>query len=150
MLASVKRLLGFAALLVVVIFGLSMLASESGEVVVLRTFTGEDPHETRVWIVDDRGVSWLRSGSPGAGWYQRLRENPAIEVERDGEVHAYQAFPVEGGPSVDHVNMLMFQKYGWADAMTPGTTRARPDPPRRGRRGCAPTRASRSPRPRRR
>lgn len=116
MLASVKRLLGFVAVLAVAAIALEIFASESGEVVVLRTFSSDEPSETRVWIVDDRGLSWLRSGSPDAGWYQRLRENPAIQIERDGQTYDYTAFPVEGGPSVEHVNTLMFQKYGWADA----------------------------------
>jgi len=116
MLASVKRLLGFVAVLVVLAFGLQIVASESGEVVVLRTFAGDDARQTRLWIVDDRGVSWLRSGSPDAGWYQRLRANPEIQIERGTDLYEYQAFPVESGPSVDHVNMLMFQKYGWAEA----------------------------------
>jgi hypothetical protein len=38
-------------------------------------------------------------------------------VERGGEVRAYTAFPVEGGPTVAHVNALMSRKYGWADGL---------------------------------
>jgi hypothetical protein len=115
MLGAVKRLVVFVAFVAAVAFGLQILASESGEVVVLRTFVGGAPQETRVWIVDDRGVSWLRAGRPEAGWYQRVRQDPDIQIERGSELYEYRAFPVESGPSVDHVNMLMFQKYGWAE-----------------------------------
>ncbi len=39
-----------------------MLASESGEVVVLTTADGAT---TRLWVVDHDGSAWLRSGAPG-------------------------------------------------------------------------------------
>jgi len=112
-----KRLLGAGLALGVGFFLLQILASESGEVVVLRTFAGGEPHETRVWIVDDRGVSWLRAGRPEAAWYRRVRENPDVQVERGSELYEHHAFPVEGGPTVDHINALMAEKYGWAEAL---------------------------------
>ena len=115
MLGALKRLLGFVLLLVVLAFGLQILASESGEVVVLRTSVDGETQETRLWIVDDRGVSWLRSGSPDAGWYQRVRANPDVQIERGAELLEFPAFPIEGGPPVDRVNRLMFEKYGWAE-----------------------------------
>jgi len=110
-----RRLVGASILLAVILFGLQIVASESGEVVVLRTFAGGASDETRLWIVDEAGTSWLRAGSPEAGWYQRLRENPDVEVDRGGQRFEYRAFPVEGGPRVAHVNALMFEKYGWAE-----------------------------------
>jgi len=112
-----RRLVGAAVLLVVVAFGLQFVAAESGEVVVLHTFAGGDTQTRRLWIVDDAGVSWLRAGQPTSSWYQRILENPEIEVVRGGETYAYTAFPVEGGPTVDHVNALMSRKYGWADGL---------------------------------
>lgn len=113
----VRRIVGAAVLLVVLLVGLQIVASESGEVIVLRTFSGTEEHTTRVWIVDDQGVSWLRSGQPEAGWYQRILENPDVEVERGDDLYAYRAFPVDGGPTVTHVNALMSRKYGWADGL---------------------------------
>ena len=112
----VKRLVGAAIVLAVLVFGLQMLASESGEVVVVRTFDASGgSHETRLWIVDDHGTAWLRAGQPEASWYQRVRANPDIQVERGGDLYEYRAFPIEGGPTVSHVNNLMFAKYGWAE-----------------------------------
>jgi hypothetical protein len=111
----VRRLVGAIVFLAVVVFGMQIVASESGEVVVLRTFVGGDAQETRLWIVDDAGTSWLRAGQPSAGWYQRVLQNPDVEVERGGQTFEYRAFPVEGGPAAQHVNSLMFDKYGWAE-----------------------------------
>lgn len=111
----IKRLVLAAVLVAVAVFGLQVVASESGEVVILRTFDDGGAHETRLWIVDEAGTSWLRAGQPGASWYQRIRQEPRVEVERGGEVRTYQAFPIENGPPVDHVNALMLRKYGWAD-----------------------------------
>lgn len=113
----VRRLVGAVVLLAVIVVGLQVVASESGEVVTVRTFTDGSVQETRLWIVDDAGVSWLRAGSPEAGWYQRVLDNPEIEVVRGGEVSEYTAFPVEGGPTVDHINALMSRKYGWAEGV---------------------------------
>ena len=111
----VRRIVGAVILVLVIAVGLQFVASESGEVVVLRTSVGGEDHDTRVWIVDDRGQSWLRAGQSASGWYQRILENPDIEVERGGDRFAYRAFPVEGGPKVSHINALMARKYGWAD-----------------------------------
>ena len=47
-----------------VLLGLGqLLASESGEVLVLETLDAEgQPHETRIWVVDDAGAFWVRGG----------------------------------------------------------------------------------------
>ena len=115
MMNLVKRLVGAVLILLVVVVGLQMVASESGEVVVMRTFIGDETQEVRLWIVDDQGVSWLRSGQPEAGWYQRVLENPDIQVERGSDLYEYRAFPMEGGPKAAHINALMLYKYGWAE-----------------------------------
>ena len=44
-----------------------LLASESGEVLVLETLDAEGQrHETRIWVVDDAGAVWVR-GAPDSG-----------------------------------------------------------------------------------
>ena len=116
MVNVLKRIVLWILLLGAVFVGLQVIATESGEVVVLRTFTDGETQETRLWIVEDHGASWLRAGSPEAGWYRRILENPDIEVERGSELHEYRAFPMEGGHAVDRVNAAMFEKYGWAEA----------------------------------
>ena len=70
----VMRSLGLIAGLLFLVVGLELIASESGEVVVLVT-TDESgqPHETRLWVVDEglragetvvvKGLQQVRSGT---------------------------------------------------------------------------------------
>lgn len=96
-------------------FLLQGVASESGEVVLVRTTDDAGgTHETRVWIVDDEGTSWLRAGRDAAGWYTRLAARPEIEVVRGGETLRVRALPEPDRRA--RVNELMREKYGWADA----------------------------------
>ncbi|MEE8041718.1 MAG: hypothetical protein V3T15_02855 [Pseudomonadales bacterium] len=104
-----------------VVLGLAMLwyvsqlvASESGEVVVLTTHDAAgESHDTRLWIVDHEGYQWLRAGSEMSGWFTRLKNDPAIEVERSSSNKAYTAIPRASLAPV--INELMLEKYGWAD-----------------------------------
>ena len=106
------RLLGALVALFLIMMAGSMIASESGEVVTLRT---PDPvTETRVWVVDEDGKQWLRAGSPSSSWLAAIQKNPAVEAERDGNAATYTAVPDVA--SRDRINDLMAAKYGWADA----------------------------------
>jgi hypothetical protein len=109
------RLLGLVVALVVLVVGLEMVAAESGEVVVLRTPDDAGRiEETRLWVVDDAGHAWLRSGSPAAGWLARLGARPDVEVVREGNAARFRAVPQPD--QRERVNALMHEKYGWADA----------------------------------
>ena len=92
-----------------------MIASETGEVVVVTTTaTDGSTHETRLWVVDHDGSAWLRAGGDGAGWYQQMLAVREIELER-GEARA--RYTVQ--PDVtqrDVINTLMRDKYAWRDA----------------------------------
>jgi len=108
------RILGALAALTVLVFGSQMLASESGEVVVLRTRdAGGAVHETRLWVVEHEGRPWLRAGNAGTGWLVRLQAQPEVEVVRGGEALALRAVPVP--EARDRINELMNEKYGLAD-----------------------------------
>jgi hypothetical protein len=106
---------------VVLVLGVLFLAgvfavSESGEVVVLTTHDAAGaPHQTRIWIADDAGAQWLRSGVRGNGWFQRLTARPEVEVMRGGVTRRYRAVPVETSEARDRVHALMRAKYGFAD-----------------------------------
>ncbi len=109
-----------------VLLGLSqVLASESGEVLVLETLDAEgQPHQTRIWVVDDAGAVWVRGG-PDSGWVRRLTENPDVRAERDGHQAPFRAAPDRDPAARDRVNALMREKYGFADrfiALTIGDT----------------------------
>jgi len=100
--------------LFVAVMALQMVASESGEVVVLTTTDAAGaPQETRLWVVDYDGSAWLRAGSDQQGWYGRLQRQPQVKVERAGATSEYTAQPVPA--ETPQINRLMSEKYGWAD-----------------------------------
>jgi len=113
MLKAAGWFLGGLLALAVVIFVSQIVASETGEVVVLTT-TGTDgePVETRLWVVDLEGSQYLRA-SEGSGWYGRLMADAAVELRRGENSSPYAAVPA---PEVrGAVNDLMREKYGWRD-----------------------------------
>jgi hypothetical protein len=91
---------------------LPLVASESGEVVVMTTRGVDGPHTTRLWVVEHDGHQWLR-GSTDSGWYGRMLREPRVEVERAGTSNTYMATPV--AQQVATINALMADKYGWGD-----------------------------------
>ena len=94
--------------------GLQALASESGEVVSLTTHDHQGrTRVTRLWVVEYEGAEWLRAGSPGSTWFERLKENPKIELKRKSHTLFYHAVPVPSMRST--INQLMREKYGWRD-----------------------------------
>jgi len=108
------RLIGGVVAIVVVLFVVQAVASESGEVVKITTVDGAgEQHRTHLWVVDHDGHAWLRSGSPTSGWYARLKETPTLDMERNGERAEY-TITVDAS-QVATINALMHEKYGWAD-----------------------------------
>ena len=99
----------------VLVMGLQMIASETGEVVVLHSQNSAgEIEETRLWVVDYEGGQYLRVGADGSGWFSRLSANPAISLERAGTLAEYRAAP---HPELSApVNALMQEKYGWRDS----------------------------------
>jgi hypothetical protein len=116
-----RRLIRIALLLVAVVialFGAVIIASESGEVVVLRTYdSSQVSYETRLWIIEEGYDLWLRAGEPDSGWFQRLKLQPDVELTRAGETHRYRATPVEDPDVRDWLNGRLAEKYGWADSL---------------------------------
>ncbi len=106
---------GALMVVAVVVFGLEVVASESGDVVVLHTRdAGGEDQATRLWVVDHDGVPWLRSGGgTSSGWYGRLVAEPHVELERNGARQSYLAAPEPDQAGM--INDLMRTKYGWRD-----------------------------------
>ena len=99
--------------LVVGVFLLQWVASESGEVVVLSTVDSAGSSETRLWVADHEGAQYLRTGDPTSSWYRRLVANPRVGLVRGDIRMGYDAQPE---PEMrDTVNRLLNEKYGWAD-----------------------------------
>jgi hypothetical protein len=92
--------------------------SESREVVILHTRdqTGA-VSATHLWVVDEAGVAWLRSGGRERGWFVSLAANPEVELERGGETRAYTAVVVDTPEAAARVSERMREKYGWIDAL---------------------------------
>ena len=112
----ILRTVGLLVVLVVGVLGLQMVASETGEVVVVSIQDeGGITSETRLWIVEHEGNRWLRSGGGAAsGWYQHLLANPQFELLRGTTRYYHRATPVPEMQTT--VNELMSEKYGWADS----------------------------------
>ncbi len=120
-LGGIGLLLAVPVLLIGLVYG----ASESGEVVVLTTFqhaySNDDQFElseseTRLWIVDFEGASYIRASSPESLWFKRIQTNPRIIVRRGDEaIHARAEVDKR---LTSQINALIRAKYGWADAMT--------------------------------
>jgi hypothetical protein len=111
----VVRLIVVALAALVAMAAGSMIASESGEVVVLQTSDAAGaPQETRLWLVEHGGHAWLRSGNDASSWFVRLQERPDVTVVRDDQALAVRAVPDVTQRAT--INDLMNEKYGWADS----------------------------------
>ncbi len=110
----VGALLALAVLFVASIFA----ASEMGrEVVSVTTWEADGtPVETRLWVVEDEGYSWLRAGVPTSSWLLRIEDNPKVHVGRGDAVLDLRAVPVRDPERRDRIHALMREKYGWTDA----------------------------------
>jgi hypothetical protein len=111
------KVIAFLIALAVGFFVLLGVASEmGGEVVKVTTNDAQGAQRTTsLWVVDDGGVPYLRSGNSENDWYQRLVADPNVEVERDGVVTHYVAQPTP--ERTEQINALMAEKYGWADTV---------------------------------
>ncbi len=91
--AALGGILVAAALLFVISI---LVASEGGEEIVTLTTVESDGSElaTRLWIVDDGGVAWLRSGMPDSRWLRQIEYNSVVLVERGDEAIRVRAVPV--------------------------------------------------------
>jgi hypothetical protein len=105
------------AVAVLGLVGLYFAMAERVEVVVLHSHDAEGEHATRLWVVDDAGSAWLRTGSANATWLPRIRSNPAVEVERGGAAVAYSAVVLDDAETVARINQRTLEKYGWSEEL---------------------------------
>jgi hypothetical protein len=106
-------------LAILVVFAGALYAlAEWDEVVILHSReAGGALQATHLWVVDDAGAAWLRSGGRERGWFVRVAANPEVELERGGETRPYTAVVVDSPESAARVTALMREKYGWIDAL---------------------------------
>jgi hypothetical protein len=117
----VKVVAAAAALLLVSLGALYVGMAERVEVVVLH-HQGEGGAQTvRLWVVDDAGRAWLRTGASNASWLPRVRARPQVHLDRAGERQAFTAVVVDDAATVSRVNQLALEKYGWSEELLRAT-----------------------------
>jgi hypothetical protein len=117
----VKAVATIVALLVVALAGLYFAMAERVEVVVLHHHGERDVQTVRLWVVDDAGQAWLRTGASNASWLPRVRAHPEVELERGGELQRFTAVVLGDAETVARVNRLTLQKYGWSEQLLRAT-----------------------------
>jgi hypothetical protein len=106
---------------VLALVGLYFVMAERVEVVVLHSHDEAGDHETRLWVVDDAGTPWLRTGRDNATWLPRIRNNPGVELTRGSETRAHTAQVVEDAEAVARISALTLEKYGWSEQLLRAT-----------------------------
>jgi hypothetical protein len=93
----------------------TLSALEGREVVVLRTFDAGTPRETRTWVADEDGYTWIEAANPARPFLRQLQANPAVELSRAGSVMHCAAAAVANPDGHRRTRRLLAAKYGWAD-----------------------------------
>ena len=101
--------------LIIILYLIQLFASERVEVVELHTLNNEGEEIiTRLWVVDDEGYQYLRVGTDGSGWFDRLRAAEMVDITRNGRRYSY-SWTTRQSKSAQ-INELMREKYGWGDS----------------------------------
>ena len=111
------RLLFLLLLVVAVLAAGTYVAGEQNETVVLRTLDADDQtYETKLWVVDFDGEPWVRVANPDREWFDHLRTNPIVELDRDDTTTRYRAEPLDEPDVSAEIDAAFRKKYGWVDA----------------------------------
>jgi len=112
----VARLWAIAAVAVLVAAGVTLLALEGGEVVVLRTRdTAGTPRDTRTWVADDAEGTWMEAANPARPFLAQLTEHPDVQLRRRGQWTHCQARVAANPGGHERIRRLLASKYGWKD-----------------------------------
>ncbi|MBW2280190.1 MAG: DUF2255 family protein [Deltaproteobacteria bacterium] len=111
---ALRIVLGFVGLVLLLVV-LQVVASETGEVVVVHTVDDAgEPRETRIWVLEDRGRTYIRGGE--GGWTSRVIASPDITVESGGQQRDVRGVLQTDDGTRIRVNRLFREKYGWRDS----------------------------------
>jgi hypothetical protein len=95
--------------------GMFLLGEYGGEVVELHTTDASGTSfETRLWVVDDSGSTWLVAAAPNRAWLAHLRTRPEVHLVRGRDVLHYRAVPVETDEARQRIFWLAARRYGMA------------------------------------
>jgi len=111
---GLRIVLGLVGLVVLFVV-LQVVASETGEVVVVHTLDeAGEPRETRIWVLEDQGRTYIRGGD--GGWTSRVLASPDITVESGGRKRDVRGVFQTDDAVRMRVNRLFRDKYGWRDS----------------------------------
>ncbi len=103
-------------LVVLLLGGITLVALEGGEVVVLRTRTADGSwRETRIWTADDDGMPLIEAASEARPFFRDLQRDPHVELERAGTTEKHVAVVLEPREGHELVRARLREKYGWKD-----------------------------------
>lgn len=92
------------------------VAGEQIEVVVLRTWDAEGvSYDTKMWVVDQEGIPWVRVANPKRHWYRRLLDDPRAELIRNQRTIPVVAAPRDTLEARESIDRLFREKYGAVD-----------------------------------
>jgi hypothetical protein len=95
---------------------LTLLALEGGEVVSLRSRDeGGAVRETRTWIADDAGDSWIEAASPRRPFFRDVLANPEVELWRGGRWQRCRVLVAGNPKGHERIRRLLAKTYGWKD-----------------------------------
>ena len=104
------------AVLVALVAGITLIATEGPEVAVLSTRAPDGTmRRTRVWVADADGAAWVEAANPERGFYGDIQRNPLVLMERQGQSRPYLARTFAGPDGNQRIRTLLRDKYGWAD-----------------------------------
>ena len=111
-----RRWLAAAGAAVLVFGGVTLVALEGREVVVLRTRAADGSERaTRTWIADADGVAWIEAANPERPFLHDLERTPELVLDRAGRPHACRASVAPNPDGHARIRELLATKYGWAD-----------------------------------
>jgi len=100
----------------VVFTAVTLLALEGREVVILRTFDAHgQARETRTWVADEDGYTWIEAANPERPFLLQLQANAEVELRRGGTLHHCRAGTTPNPEGHRRIRQLLTAKYGWAD-----------------------------------
>jgi hypothetical protein len=92
------------------------IAGEQNEVAVLRTVDDQGLwYDTKLWVVDDEGVPWIRVAKPERHWFQRLLADPHVQIVRAGIARDAVASPQDSAKTAARIDAAFREKYGIVD-----------------------------------
>ena len=115
-----KKISLAVALILVGIIGITLIALESGNVIVVETVKSEKSEDgqarfTRVWFVREQTTLYLEAGHPDNPWVTDLAHNSSIRLKGSGIDGSYHFTVHADAESHQKIRELMRGKYGWRD-----------------------------------